>query len=112
MKANPILGERIRQYRIQNSMTQKELASEIGVEALHITKVENGKRGISSEKLKLICKCFRINLHDLLPQEYEVQPDDSELRQQWEKEIVSAIGRLDTAQLGMVRTMLCALFKE
>jgi len=115
MKASPILGERIRLYRIQHSMTREELALEIGVEALHINNVESGKKGISSEKLKSICQCFRISLPEILSEvetDKKDEPDDFELRQRWLAEIARTVEGLDTARLGTVRAMVCALSSE
>lgn len=106
---NTTLGQRIRYYRKQNSMTQGELALKIGVEPLHITNIETGKKGVSLDKLMLICQCLHVSLSDILP--IDVQ-DDLELRQRWTGEIVSAIDALDTTQLGIVRTMVCSLRPE
>ncbi|MCL2337290.1 MAG: helix-turn-helix domain-containing protein [Firmicutes bacterium] len=109
MASNMTLGQKIKQYRKRHAMTQGELAAKIGVEPLHITNIENGKKGISLDKLILICKCLHVSLAEVLPIEGQ---DDFELRQRWTEEIVSAIDGLDIAQLGTVKTMVCSLLAE
>ena len=109
MIANSVLGQRIKYYRTIHSMTQKELASAIGVAPLHIINVENGKKGISLEKLVQICELFHITPSDVLALDW---PGDSELRKRWIDEILNAILGLDTVRLGTVKTMICSLLAE
>lgn len=66
MNTTQILGQRIRHYRMIHSLTQKELASELGVTPLYIAEIEQGRRGISVEKLIDICKRFNISTSDIL----------------------------------------------
>ena len=103
---NIILGKRIRHYRNLYSMTQSELAEEIGVEAMHIANIENGRKGISLEKLVLICRCFHVNLSDVLPIEVH---DDIELRKQRKEDIINMLDCLDSDQLGIIRKIIISL---
>ena len=109
MKNNSELGKKIKYYRNMYGSTQSELAAEIGVETLHIANIENGRKGVSLDKLVLICRHFRINLSDVLPIEKQ---DDIELRNQWKNEIVNALDNLDTNQLGIVKKMVCSLLSD
>lgn len=106
MITNPVLGQRIKHYRKLHSMTQEELAAVIGVASLHINNIENGKKGISLDKLVLICNHFHISLSDILPLG---EQDDSELRKQWTDELVNALDGLNVTQLGTIKTMVCSL---
>jgi transcriptional regulator with XRE-family HTH domain len=87
-------------------MTQDELAAEIGVESLHISCVERGKRSLSIEKLERVCKHFGISMSELMPVEHDA---DLALKEAWIKEIGETLKRLDMSQVGMVRMMLGAL---
>lgn len=104
MKA--ILSQKIKYYRILHSMTQEELATEIGVEPLHISCVERGSKGLGWDKLELICKRFNVTMADLLPIE---QQDESDMKEIWIGEVVDTLRVLEASQVGMVRTMVCSL---
>ena len=106
MVSNLDVGRKIKQYRKQHAMTQNELASKVGVRSLHITNIENGKKGVSLDTLLLICECLHVSVSDVLPEEGR---NDFELRKRWMDEIVHVMDALDTARLGMVRTMVCSL---
>lgn len=109
MNKNAVLSQRLKHYRKLNDMTQAELAAIIGVESVHIANIERGRKGISLDKLVLICKRFNISLSDMLPIDTR---DDSALRGKWIEEIVVAANDLDTSQLGLVRKMVCSLQEE
>ena len=90
-------------------MTQEELASELGVEPLHISNIERGKKGISLDILLLMCKCFNVSMSDLLP--LGEQEEDKELKTKMIDEIMEALHALEISQVGLLRAMICALTK-
>lgn len=90
-------------------MTQEDLASILEVEPEHIANIEIGRRGISLQKLILMCKYFNVNLSDMIPIE---QQDDSKLRSEWVNEIIKALDKLDTEQIGMIKTMITSLLPD
>lgn len=104
-----ILGLKIKQYRKMHNMTQEDLALILNVEPEHIANIERGRKGISLQKLILLCKHFHINLSDILPIENQ---DNAELRDKWIKEILSTLENLDTTQLGIVKMMVTSLIIE
>jgi transcriptional regulator with XRE-family HTH domain len=101
-----IIGERIKRLRKAQSMTQAEFAAEIGVEPLHISNIERGKKGISFGKLERICKQFSINMVDLIPiNDFE----DADLKYDLIDEIVETLELLDLSQVRLIKTMVCSL---
>ena len=106
MSSAQILGQRIKLYRKMNALTQKELAAEIGVAPLYISSIEQGRKGISLDKLIEICRWFNISLADILPVE---EQEDFKVKEEWIAEVVSALRELETAQVGLVKTMVCSL---
>jgi len=98
-----IIGQQIRYYRNFHSLTQKELAAKIGAESTYITNIEQGKKGISFEKLVEICNIFNISTSDLLPIEMQ---SDIETKEAIIDEIVLLLRSLGTPQLRVYRTML------
>ena len=89
-------------------MTQEELASELGVEPLHISNIERGKKGISLDMLLLMCKCFDVGVGDLLP---IGEHEDNELKTKWISEILETLDALELSQVGLIKTMVCSLRK-
>lgn len=98
-----IIGQQIRCHRGLHSLTQKELAAKIGAESTYITNIEQGKKGISFEKLVEICTVFNISVSDLLPIE---MPDDTEVKEAIIDEILLLLRSLETPQLRMYKTIL------
>ena len=98
-----IIGQQVRYYRNFHSLTQKELAGRIGADSTYITNIEQGKKGISLEKLVEICSIFNISTSDLLP--IEMQPD-TEAKEEIIEEILPLLSALGMSQLRMYKAML------
>jgi len=102
-----ILGQRIKYYRKLNSLTQKELAAKIGVAPQFIASVEQGVKGISVDKLVVLCKWFNISMSDILPLDSQGE-EDAQIKERLISEIVETLYTWDTAQVGFLKTMICS----
>lgn len=51
-------GDRVRKVRKAHNWTQEQLAEAIGLQPNHVSMIENGKRGLTIEKAKLIAELF------------------------------------------------------
>lgn len=60
------IGERIKQYRLEQGITQAELAHRIKVSPQHISQYERGLRNPKIETLQTIANALKIKLDDLL----------------------------------------------
>ena len=60
------LGEKIRQYRSQNKLSQEELADLCGFDRTYISLIERGKRNLSFCNLCIFADSFNISVSDLL----------------------------------------------
>jgi transcriptional regulator with XRE-family HTH domain len=49
------VGQRIRQLRLQNDYTQAEFAEAVDISINFLSEIENGKKGLSQERLARIC---------------------------------------------------------
>ncbi|MFV0211770.1 helix-turn-helix domain-containing protein [Empedobacter falsenii] len=63
------IGTIIKEARLKIGMSQKELASQIGVDVSFLCKIEKNEKKISLEKLKLISHILKIG-YDNLKVEY------------------------------------------
>ena len=61
-----ILGNRIRQLRKDNNLTQEALAEAIDLSYTYLGQVERGVRGINLSNLVKIANRFNVSLDDLL----------------------------------------------
>ena len=66
------LGETIRSGLRALNITQGELAKLVGVDQSHISKLENGGSGVSTEALVAIARVLRLNLDEALIQEQDM----------------------------------------
>ena len=104
-----IIGQRIKHYRKMKSLTQKELAKEIGVAPSYIANIEQGQKKISLGKLIDICKWFNISLSDLLPMEKQ---GDLDAKKELIGEIVDSLRAWETEQVKLLKTMVCSFRGE
>lgn len=63
------LGEKIKELRLKNNMTQDDLASRCYVTRNAVSKWENDKGYPNIDSIKLLCKCFNITINELLSDE-------------------------------------------
>jgi putative transcriptional regulator len=105
MNTNPILSRKIKHYRKVYGLTQEEFAAELGVEAAHISNIERGRKGVSLDLMLLICKRFDITMADLIPVGNEAEG----VKAKWIAEIIEALKDLEPSQVGIIKTMVCAL---
>ena len=57
-------GERIRELRKEQNLSQEKFALKIGMDRTYIASVENGKRNISIENIDKIIKGFGITFNE------------------------------------------------
>lgn len=60
-----IFGERIREFRTKQNLSQEKFALKIGMDRTYLASVEAGKRNISIENINKLAKGFGITISDL-----------------------------------------------
>lgn len=58
-------GDRLKELRDKNKLTQEDLADMVGVDRSYMGFVERGQKNPTLEKLTLIAKAFKISLSEL-----------------------------------------------
>ena len=61
-----VIGQCLRQARLEQGKTLREVAGATGVSIGHLSEVERGRKGPSSEVLSAICRALGLHLADLL----------------------------------------------
>ncbi len=60
-----LLGQRIKDLRKRNKLTQAELAEIIGMETTNLCKLENGGQIPKEENMEKLAKALQVNIKDL-----------------------------------------------
>ena len=66
MKMRKDIGQRIKAFRTQAGLNQKQLADKIGVTNRAVSNWEKGLNGVDVELLPAICEVLHVDLTDLL----------------------------------------------
>ena len=61
MDLKGIIGNRIREYRLENRLTQAEFAEIMDISVNFLSEIENGKKGMSQETIYRLCKHFKLS---------------------------------------------------
>ena len=76
-------GNRIRELRVQNKMTQAELAAQINAKKNTVSRYETGVRGIDTDTIRRLCEIFHVTADYLLgissQRTLRISDDDAEL---------------------------------
>ena len=87
------LGARIKELRKSKNITQEELVELIGSDTNNLSRIENGKKFMSAEKLSKIADALNVGIKELF--DFGHILSDDELK----TEIISDINTLSTKQL-------------
>ena len=90
------LGARIKELRKSRNITQEELVEVIGSDTNNLSRIENGKKFMSAEKLQKIADALNVDIKELF--DFGHILSDDELK----KEIISDVKTLTTKQLKYV----------
>lgn len=73
-----ILGQRIRQERLKNKLTQEQLAEMIDVSTTYIGFIERGERSVTLEKIADIASVLHVSVDDLISPSFHCPPEESQ----------------------------------
>ena len=69
-----LVGNRIREFRKMQHLSQEELAEKCGMHRAHIGQLERGEKNASLVSIQSICRGLHISMDELL---YGIMPDDT-----------------------------------
>lgn len=70
------LSARLKNARKANKLTQRELATLTGMDQGHISRLETGGKGVSTEHLQALAKAFGTTLSHLLGEDMKISAND------------------------------------
>ncbi len=103
-----IVGNALRDLRIQKELTQEKLAECLGVQTHTINRIENGKSFISSELLQDLCNYFNVAPAVFFMPRVELLHD---CRKEYQKEIEKILPTFNAEKLMEIYNILLVLKK-
>ena len=99
------IGIRIQNFRLENKMTQEELAERIGSTQKYVSRIEGGYNRLSLDTAVAIARALQISV-DSLVADYDDSNDESTLQ-----EILNSIRGMNPKQLELLRDNIRTLRK-
>ena len=65
------IGKRLQETRIQNKISQKEMAEKLGISTSYIHQLENGKVNAEFEKFVRVCDFLNVSVYEVLNEKNE-----------------------------------------
>lgn len=59
-------GEKVREERLKQELSQEEFASRVGVHRTYIGMIERAEKNITLENIEKIAKALKLNINELL----------------------------------------------
>lgn len=59
-------GEKVREERLKQGLSQEELASKAGVHRTYIGMIERAEKNITLENIEKVAKALKLNINELL----------------------------------------------
>ena len=74
MKAQPILGRRLKALRVSRGLSLKEVGAETGLSSSFLSMVETGRNELTVGRLVKLADFYEVSLGDILPERDPEQP--------------------------------------
>ena len=100
------IGKRLQKTRIENKISQKEMAEYLNISINYISKLENGKTGIELKKFIKICDFLNISIYDVLNEKNE------NIIRYMDKELYELIIRFNKDRQKLIYNMVKLLIKN
>ena len=98
-----LLGQRIKDLRKRNKLTQMELAVIIGMETTNLCKLENGGQLPKEENIEKLAKALNVNIRDLF--DFGYMKSQTSLQQ----ELIEIINSSSRSELELYYKLIMAI---
>lgn len=98
-----LLGQRIKDLRKRNKLTQMELAVIIGMETTNLCKLENGGQLPKEENIEKLAKALNVNVRDLF--DFGYMKSQTSLQQ----ELIKIINKSSRSELELYYKLIMAI---
>lgn len=98
------IGQRLKKYRLQAGMTQKQLSEILDIDEQYYGQAERGVKKLSLEKLMLFCTHFQIPLDDII--HLEAKDEDDPIKHAQISHISQLLIDCSREELAMIESMV------
>lgn len=98
-----LLGQRIKDLRKRNKLTQAALSEKIGMETTNLCKLENGGQLPKEENIEKLAKALQVNIKDLFDFGYMKSPTTLQ------QDLIKIIKNSDRRELEMYYKIIMAI---
>ena len=98
------IGQRLKKYRVQAGMTQKQLSVILEIDEQYYGQVERGVKKLSLEKLMLFCTYFQILLDDVI--KIDVRDEGNPIKLAYISEISQLLINCSKEQLIRIKSLV------
>ncbi|WP_195983939.1 helix-turn-helix transcriptional regulator [Clostridium sp. D33t1_170424_F3] len=98
------MGQRLRKYRLQAELTQKQVSEILDIDEQYYGQAERGAKKLSLEKLVAFCSCFHITLDDII--KVNTTAEDRSLKSARIMEITCLLENCSSDQLALIQSLV------
>lgn len=98
------LGNRIKNKRLENNLTQEQLAESVDISAVYVGQIERGDRHMTIDTLVKIANVLHVSIEELL-KDSTINNTNARLR-----ELVNIVQGLDTTDINKVIDVIKAMY--
>ena len=106
------MGQRLKKYRLQRNLTQKQVSKMLDIDEQYYGQAERGVKRLSLEKLVVFCFHFQLTLDDVI--QIRMETEFPSLKETSIKEITLLLENCSSGQLALIQSLLknMELFKK
>ena len=98
------MGQRLKKYRLQRNLTQKQVSEMLSVDEQYYGQVERGVKRLSLEKLVAFCFQFQLTLDDII--QIRNETENRALKKMYIEEITQLLENCSSDQLALIQSLV------
>lgn len=106
------MGQRLKKYRLQRNLTQKQVSEMLDIDEQYYGQAERGVKRLSLEKLVVFCSRFQLTMDDII--QIRTETEFPSLKETYIAEITQLLKHCSSDQLVLIQSLLknIELFKR
>lgn len=98
------MGERLKKYRLQRNLTQKQVSEMLDIDEQYYGQAERGVKRLSLEKLVVFCSRFQLTMDDII--QIHAETESPSLKETYIKEITQLLKHCSSDQLALIQSLV------
>lgn len=98
------MGQRLKKYRLQRNLTQKQVSEILDIDEQYYGQAERGVKRLSLEKLVVFCSRFQLTMDDII--QIRTETESLSLKEAYIKEITQLLENCSSDQLALIQSLV------